>query len=130
MERVVDVGRQAVMGAKEAAVTPEEIKILVEYAKKFHVAVLPEQEAFGHLHHMLKYEIYSDVAERPHGHVLTPTKEQSYDIIKSKYADLVPLFPGPFLHVGGDEPFDLGHGQSAAPVADVGLVRVYLEHLQ
>jgi len=39
---------------------------------------------------MLKYEIYSDVAERPHGHVLTPTKEQSYDIIKSFYAELGP----------------------------------------
>jgi hypothetical protein len=79
---------------------------------------------------MLKYEIYSDVAERPHGHVLTPTKERSYELIKEMYADLVPLFPGPFLHVGGDETFELGHGQTAARAAEVGLGRVYLEHLQ
>jgi hypothetical protein len=79
---------------------------------------------------MLKYEIYSDVAERPHGHVLTPTKQQSYDIIKAMYADLVPLFPGPFLHIGGDETFELGHGQTAALAAQEGLGRVYLDHIQ
>ncbi|MGA7591450.1 MAG: family 20 glycosylhydrolase, partial [Candidatus Sulfotelmatobacter sp.] len=82
------------------------------------------------LHHMLKYEIYADVAERPHGHVLTPTKERSYDLITAMYADLVPLFPGPFLHIGGDETFELGHGQTAARASEVGLGRVYLDHIQ
>ena len=70
------------------------------------------------------------MAERPHGHVLTPTKERSYELIKAMYADLVPLFPGPFLHVGGDETFELGHGQTAARASEVGLGRVYLEHMQ
>jgi hexosaminidase len=130
MEHVFDFASQPLVAPKEAALTPQEIKALVDYAKNLYVTILPEQQTFGHLHHMLKYEIYSDVAERPHGHVLTPTKEQSYDIIKAMYADLVPLFPGPFLHVGGDEPFELGHGQTAARVGEVGLGRVYLEHMQ
>jgi hexosaminidase len=130
MEHVFDFASQPVVAPKEAALTPKEINALVDYAKNLYVTILPEQQTFGHLHHMLKYEIYSDVAERPHGHVLTPTKEQSYDIIKAMYADLVPLFPGPFLHVGGDETFELGHGQTAARVGEVGLGRVYLEHMQ
>jgi hexosaminidase len=130
MEQVFDFASQPLLAPKEAALTPQEIKALVDYAKRLYVTILPEQQTFGHLHHMLKYEIYSDVAERPHGHVLTPTKEQSYDIIKAMYADLVPLFPGPFLHVGGDETFELGHGQTAARAAEVGLGRVYLEHMQ
>jgi hexosaminidase len=130
MEHVFDFASQPLVAPKEAALTPQEVKALVDYAKNLYVTVLPEQQTFGHLHHMLTYEIYSEVAERPHGHVLTPTKEQSYDIIKSMYADLVPLFPGPFLHVGGDETFELGHGQTAARVGEVGLGRVYLEHMQ
>ncbi|MGA8216102.1 MAG: beta-N-acetylhexosaminidase [Candidatus Sulfotelmatobacter sp.] len=130
MEHVFDFASQPLLAPKEAALTPKEINALVDYARNLYVTILPEQQTFGHLHHMLKYEIYSDVAERPHGHVLTPTKEQSYDIIKAMYADMVPLFPGPFLHVGGDEPFELGHGQTAARVAEVGLGRVYLEHMQ
>jgi hexosaminidase len=130
MEHVFDFASQPLLAPKEAALTPKEINALVDYAKKLYVTILPEQQTFGHLHHMLKYELYSDVAERPHGHVLTPTKEQSYDIVKAMYADLVPLFPGPFLHVGGDETFELGHGQTAARVAAVGLGRVYVDHMQ
>jgi hexosaminidase len=130
MEHVFDFASQPLLAPKEAALTPKEINALVDYAKKLYVTILPEQQTFGHLHHMLKYEVYSEVAERPHGHVLTPTKERSYEIIKAMYADLVPLFPGPFLHVGGDETFELGHGQTAARVADVGLGRVYVDHMQ
>jgi hexosaminidase len=130
MEHVFDFASQPLVAPKEGALTPQEINSLVEYARKLYVTILPEQQTFGHLHHMLKYDIYSDVAERPHGHVLTPTKERSYDLIKDMYADLVPLFPGPFLHVGGDETFELGRGQTAARAAEVGLGRVYFEHMQ
>src|SRR5580698_1660079 len=130
MEHVFDFASQPLVAPKEAALTPQEVKALVDYAKNLYVTVLPEQQTFGHLHHMLTYEIYSEVAERPHGNVITPTKDRSYDLIKSMYADLVPLFPGPFLHVGGDETFELGHGQTAARVGEVGLGRVYLEHMQ
>ncbi len=130
MEHVFDFASQPLVAPREAALTPQEINALVDYAKQLYVTILPEQQTFGHLHHMLKYEIYSEVAERPHGHVLTPTKDQSYDLIKAMYADLVPLFPGPFLHVGGDETFELGHGQTAARAAEVGLGRVYIEHMQ
>src|SRR5580658_10593670 len=130
MEHVFDFASQPLVAPKEAALTPQEIKALVVYAKNLYVTILPEQQTFGHLHHMLKYEIYADVAERPHGHVITPTKDRSYDLIKAMYADLVPLFPGPFLHVGGDETFELGRGQTTARVAEVGLGRVYLDHMQ
>jgi hexosaminidase len=130
MEHVFDFASQPLVAPKEAALTAQEINSLVDYAKNLYITILPEQQTFGHLHHMLKYEIYSDVAERPHGHVLTPSSQKSYDLIKAMYADLVPLFPGPFLHVGGDETFELGHGQTAARVAEVGLGRVYLEHMQ
>ena len=52
------------------ALTPSEAEELVAYARQYHVTILPEQEAFGHLHHVLKYELYQDAAETPHGHVL------------------------------------------------------------
>jgi hexosaminidase len=130
MEHVFDFPSQPLLAPKEAALTPEEIASLVKYAKNLYITVLPEQQTFGHLHHMLKYDIYGDVAERPHGHVLTPTKERSYEIIKAMYADLVRLFPGPFLHIGGDETFELGKGQTAALASQEGLGRVYLDHIQ
>jgi hexosaminidase len=130
MEHVFDFQTQALVAPKEAALTPAEIKELVEYASKYYITLLPEQQAFGHLHQFLKYEIYSDLAETPHGHVLTPTNPKTYDFIRQVYGEVVPLFPGPFFHIGSDETFELGLGQTKALAAQQGLGRVYLEHLQ
>src|SRR5262249_37166490 len=103
---------------------------LVAYANRYYVTILPEQQAFGHLHHVLKYETYGDLGETKHGHVLAPVNEKSYDLIKGLYAELVPLFPGPLFHIGADETFELGRGQTKARADEVGLGRVYLEHLK
>ena len=130
MEHVFDFQTQQLVSPKEAAFTPAEIKELVEYASKYYITLLPEQQAFGHLHQLLKYEIYSDLAETPHGHVLTPTNPKTYDFIRQVYGEVVPLFPGPFFHIGSDETFELGLGQTKALAAQQGLGRVYLEHLQ
>jgi hypothetical protein len=97
---------------------------------EYHITILPQQQAFGHLHHVLKWEMYSDMAERPHGHVLSPSNPKSYEFIKSMYAQLIPLFPSPLFHIGADETFELGLGQTRARADEVGLGRVYLEHLQ
>jgi hexosaminidase len=135
MEHVFDFQTQPLVSPKEAApkeaaLTPAEIKELVEYASKYYITLLPEQQAFGHLHQFLKYEIYSDLAEMPHGHVLTPTNPKTYDFIRQVYGEVVPLFPGPFFHIGSDETFELGLGQTKALAVQQGLGRVYLEHLQ
>jgi hypothetical protein len=134
MEHVFDFQTQPLVSPKdapkEAALTPAEIKELVEYASKYYITILPEQQAFGHLHQFLKYEIYCDLAETPHGHVLTPTNPKTYDFIRQIYGEVVPLFPGPFFHIGSDETFELGLGQTKALAAQQGLGRVYLEHLQ
>ncbi len=130
MEHVFDYQSQPLVAPKEGALTAAEIRELVAYAQKYHVTIVPEQQAFGHLHHMLKYEQYADVAETPHGHVLTPTKERSYELIRSMYAELTPLFPGPLFHIGADETFELGRGQTRALADKEGLGKVYLEHLK
>src|SRR5690242_404125 len=94
------------------AMTHDEVRELVAYAKRYHIDVIPEQEAFGHLHHMLKYEIYSPLAETPHGHVLAPGQPGSMQIIRDMFAEIDSLFPSRFMHLGADETFELGRGQT------------------
>jgi hypothetical protein len=136
MEHVFDfksaplVSPQAGTEADRAALTTAEIKELVGFGAKYFITILPEQQAFGHLHQFLKYEIYSDLAETSHGHVLTPTNPQTYDFIRQIYGEIIPLFPGPFFHIGSDETFELGLGRTKSLAAQQGLGRVYLEHLQ
>jgi len=66
MEAVFAYKNQPLIAPPEAAVTPEEARELVKYAAQYYVTVVPEQEAFGHLHNILKYELYTDLAETPH----------------------------------------------------------------
>ncbi len=96
------------------SLTPSEAKDLVAYARQYHVIIVPEQEALGHLHHALKYEIYQDVAETPHGRVLAPGQPVSLSLLKDWLTDIAQEFPSPFIHLGADETFDLGLGRTIA----------------
>jgi len=130
IEHVFDYQSHPLIGPKEGSLNADDVKELVRYGKQYYVTILPEQQAFGHLHHVLKNEMYSDLAETPHGHVLAPVNEKSYELIKDLYAELVPLFPGPLFHIGSDETFELGQGQTKERAKEVGLGKIYLEHLK
>ena len=111
------------------AITPEEGKELVEYAAKYHITVIPEQEAFGHLHHVLKFEMYSPMAETPHGTVLAPGDPKVLPQIGEWFGELAKVFPAPYAHIGADETDELGMGRTHEEVAQQGLGKVYLNFL-
>ena len=111
-------------------ITADEARELVAYAAKYHVMIVPDQEAFGHLRHMLVYEEYQPLAETPHGAVLAPGQPGSLQVIKQMFTELAALYPSPFLHIGADETFDLGVGQTKAAVDQQGLGPVYLDFMQ
>jgi len=113
-----------------SSLTPADVKELVDYARQYHIMVIPEQEAFGHLHHVLKYDLYRDVAETPHGHVLAPGQPGTMPLIKDWFTQLAAEFPSPFLHIGADETLDLGRGRTHQQVQTRGYGPVYVEFLK
>ncbi len=117
------------------AMTREDAAELVEYAKRLHVLIIPQQQTFGHLHHALKLELYAPLAETAHGHVLAPGQPGSLELTKRLFAEIDSTFPGPFVHIGADETFELGKGQTKARVdsaggAPAGIGPVYIEYLK
>jgi hypothetical protein len=106
------------------------MRALVAYARRYHVTIVPEQEAFGHLHHVLTWERYAELGETEHGHVLAPGAAGSLPLIRRWFAELDSLFPGPFVHLGADETFELGRGRTAEAVRSEGLGKVYLDFLR
>jgi hexosaminidase len=112
------------------SISAADAREIVAYARQYHVMVVPDQEAFGHLRHALVYEEYQPLAETPHGAVLAPAQPGSLSLIKSEFTELAKLYPSPFLHVGADETDDLGLGQSKAAVEAQGLGPVYLSFMQ
>lgn len=140
------------------AMTPDEARELVAYAAQYHITVIPEQESFGHLHHLLKFEQFSALGETPHGSVLAPmvrnekpaplaaapeaqtgqpappqtapAKTDPLPLISGWFSELARVFPGPYAHIGADETFELGMGKTREQVAQQGLGAVYIDFLK
>ncbi|MDD5542070.1 MAG: family 20 glycosylhydrolase [Acidobacteriia bacterium] len=129
LEYTFEYKSEPLIGPREGSLNAAEIQELVAYAKPYHVEIVPEQQAFGHLHHVLKWEKYSELAELPHGNVLTPTNPKTYEFIQRLYAELVPLFPSQFFHIGSDETFELGLGKTKDLKDKEGLGKVYFDHI-
>jgi len=129
MEHTFASDAHPLIGPEGGSLTPGEIRELVAYARNYHVELVPEQQTFGHLHKALRLEKYAGLAETPYGDVLSPQQPGSYALVADWYKELNELFPGQFFHIGEDETFELGEGQSREAAKAKGVGAVYFEHL-
>src|SRR6266404_3363294 len=129
MEHTFASESHPLIGPAGGSLTPAEIRELVAYAQGYHVELVPEQQTFGHLHKALRLEKYAELAETPYGDVLSPQQDGSYKLIADWYKELNELFPGQFFHIGEDETFELGEGQSREAARTRGVGAIYFEHL-
>ena len=102
---------------------------LVAYAARYHVEIVPETEACGHMHKVLRFEQYSGLAERPHGHSLAVQDPHMLGFLNSMYEQMLPVFPSPIYNIGCDETFELGKGRSKELVDREGYGKVYVDNL-
>ncbi|MEN8193226.1 MAG: family 20 glycosylhydrolase [Bacteroidota bacterium] len=92
--------------------TQEEVKEIVEYASKRFITVVPEIEMPGHSTAALAaYPEYSctggpfEVATEwgVHKEIYCAGKEETFKFLENILTEVIPLFPGEYFHVGGDE---------------------------
>ena len=94
-----------------------------------HIEFVPNLQSFGHQGHLLRQPEYTRLAESAQKWTFAPNDPETYRLLDELYAELLPNFRSPLFNVDADETWDLGQGQSAARVAEVGRGRVYLDHL-
>ena len=82
--------------------TQAQIRDVVEYARERNVQIVPEIDVPGHSGAATRS--YPDLACEGGGDasVLCPT-EQTFAFLDDVLTEVVQLFPGPYVHVGGDE---------------------------
>ncbi|WP_436499486.1 family 20 glycosylhydrolase [Actinokineospora sp. HUAS TT18] len=86
--------------------TKQEVTDLIALAAKYKITVVPELDAPGHMdpilaaHPELKLVNSSGVANNG---FIDLTKPAAYTLIKDIYDEYLPLFPGPYFHIGSDE---------------------------
>jgi hexosaminidase len=129
IEHTLAYDKEPMAAPRGGALTRADVEELVKFAQQYHVTVVPEQEAFGHLHHVLKYELYKDDAETPHGFVLAPGQAGTLPLIHDWFTQIAEEFPSPFIHIGADETFDLGLGRTGPAVQKNGLGPTYVQFL-
>jgi hexosaminidase len=111
-------------------ITPAQLRELDAYARRFHVAFIPEQQTFAHMHNTLRWERYAPLAELPHGYLISPANSGGERYVRDLIADELRAVPdAPFFHIGSDEPLDLGHGLAKPLVAASGEGLVYTKHV-
>jgi len=111
------------------SLTVDDILALDAYARSRYVELQPNLQSFGHCAHILSMPEYEHLAESAARWSLCPTDEGTYELLDDLYADLLPAFASTTLNVGCDETYDLGKGRSAARATEIGLGRLYLEHI-
>jgi len=93
--------------------TTAQLHELATYARRFHVTLIPEQQTFAHMHEALKWEALAPLAELPHGYLMAESDPRAYAYLGPLIRSIVTAVkPVPFVHLGADEPVDLGRGRT------------------
>lgn len=95
--------------------TREDVRTIVEYAAERNITVIPEIDIPGHC--MAVLATYPELGTKPDeekkcaltwgifnkfNNVLAP-KPATFDFLRDVFTELCSLFPGPYIHLGGDE---------------------------
>jgi len=116
------------IGPRDGSLTPADLRALVDYARPRHVAVMGNQQSFGHFTHILKHDEYADLRET--GYLLTPANEKTYRLLDDLYSEVIPLLPFEYFNVCCDETWGLGRGPAKALADEIGVGGVYVRHIR
>jgi hexosaminidase len=85
-------------------ITPAQLRELARYAERFHVALIPDQQTFAHMHGTLRVEQYAPAAKTPHGFVLDPAAPLAAAYLeRTVRQELEAVGRPPFFHIGSDD---------------------------
>ena len=92
--------------------TKNDIQAIVEHAQMRSIRVIPEFDIPGHSYALIQAlpqlqetrdtSTYKSVQGYP-SNTLNPALESTYEVLENIFAELCPLFPDKYFHIGGDE---------------------------
>jgi len=107
----------------------EDIMELDEHCRRVNIDLVPTLQSFGHFAHILSLPEYQHLAESDMGWTLNPMKDETYELLDDMYSEFLPAFTSKFFNICSDETYDLGKGASKELADEIGVGRVYLNHI-
>jgi hexosaminidase len=94
------------------AFTVDEMKELTNYARRYHVQIVPLIQGLGHVSYILKHPENKHLREiESNNWGFCPLREGTYDLMSDLIKEAVEATPGSeYVHIGCDETYVLGKG--------------------
>jgi len=128
MEDVIQFDEYPSIGKNRGALSKAEVKEIVDYAEKYFVNVIPIFQTLGHYENILTQEEFLEYAEFPGAASLDVSNEKTYLFLDKLIKEVAALFPSEYFHIGADESWDVGLGNSKKLVDSLGIARVHANH--
>jgi hypothetical protein len=111
------------------AFTIAEMQHFTQYAKRYHIELIPLVQGLGHVSFILKWPQFGSLREIPSSNwEFCPLKEDSYKLLFDLWDEAIKATPGSsYIHIGSDETYELGScPQCQAKSQEIGKSGVYL----
>jgi hexosaminidase len=115
------------------AYTKEEVASFIRHSDSLGLDVIPLQQSFGHVEYILRHQRYKSLREDQHDFSQVCPLQASGDSIlfKELFEELVAVHSSPYIHIGGDETYLLGHDDKcSAKAASEGKSKLYTDYVK
>jgi hexosaminidase len=128
-EHTFQFARHPKIGAGCGSLSSQDVVELDAFCRTHHIELMPNLQSFGHARNTLLIPEYQHMAETDLLWTLSPASEETYELLDELYGDMLPSFTSTTFNVDCDETWDLGQGASKPMADEIGVGRVYLNHI-
>ncbi|MHA1793004.1 MAG: glycoside hydrolase family 20 zincin-like fold domain-containing protein, partial [Promethearchaeota archaeon] len=116
------------IGKGRGPLTREDIMELEEFAKQYHVEIMPVFQNLSHVENMLLDPEIKELGEYPGAGSFNLAHPGLHDFLSDLFSEIAPAFTSDKFHIGCDESWDVGKYASKDYIRAKGMARALLEH--
>lgn len=128
LEDMLEFEKYPTIGKGRGALTKIEVAEIIAFAKQNFVEVIPIFQTLGHYENILSQEEFLKYAEFPGAASLNVSSQETYKFLEDLLKEVFELFPSEYFHMGADESWDVGLGESKKLVEQTNIAVVHANH--
>lgn len=129
-ETTYTVEGEKYFGYKTGRYTHEELSIIVGYAEKFNIEVVPFIQTLGHMRQLFKWGDYYEISDLHD--ILLADYDKTYQLIENMIKSIRALYKTDRIHLGMDESYFMGAGRYRWFIneGEYDRIDLFIEHLK